>query len=537
MCDADEVAVNFAWFVSLLFFLCAGGAMDIVVIVKLILALRSRRKQQAAKKYIKEENASQALSPKSKSMQSKTRTSTDDGEASEANTNIALKRLLFQKMNRGYVDDDDGYVEEGNSVRRSTVAPGREPWEIDVKKIKFDKRIGAGNFGEVWVGTWMHSKVAIKTVIRGMSKRQEFVDKFVEEIKLMSELQHPNVVMFLGASIQPPHICLVLEYCVHGNLVEFLQSAREKDIAITMHLILKIALDIARGIKYLHDKMQIIQRDIKGRNVLIDENLNGKISDFGLSRIKKDTDAGLTACGTPAWTAPEVVRMEEYTEKVDVYSFAVVLWELITQSEPYDGEGGIQIAYAAAEQGLRPPIPEFTPERYSKLMVQCWADSPDDRPPFSEILERLFQMMKDESDPCKAAEFYFGTKRQNYDIVDIERLLDDNELYKGMFQEDYTAIVQERKELLKKELLRSQSHDSRRATDDCNGFVSLQHHAPNNKATIMQTLLPLRLRQTMADAEMEDLDKGESFKTRRESVAVVQPPPSLEPGMSRRFSL
>ena len=92
-----------------------------------------------------------------------------------------------------------------------------------------------------------------------------------------------------------------------------------------------------------------------------------QVGDFGLSRIKKDTDAGLTACGTPAWTAPEVVRMEEYTEKVDVYSFAVVLWELITQSEPYDGEGGIQIAYAAAEQGLRPPIPEFTPERYSKL--------------------------------------------------------------------------------------------------------------------------------------------------------------------------
>ena len=148
---------------------------------------------------------------------------------------------------------------------------------------------------------------------------------------------------------------------------------------------------------------------MKSRNILVDENLNGKVADFGLSRLK-DEDAGMTACGTPAWTAPEVVRMEDYSEKVDVYSFAIVLWELIMRDEPYSGEGGIQIAYAAAEQGLRPDVPDHIPSKYAELMKECWADSPHDRPGFGQILTRLFQMMKDESNPDTAPKFYFGNK-------------------------------------------------------------------------------------------------------------------------------
>lgn len=361
-------------------------------------------------------------------------------------TSMAIKRLLFQKMNRGMVDEEGGYVEEGTLKKKS--GGSRNSWETEYRKIKFKKKIGAGNFGEVWAGTWMQSTVAIKTVLKSMADNQEFVDSFINEIKLMSELNHPNIVMFLGAVVnQPRSLCLILEYCVHGNLIEFLQNGKEQEVNISMHLILKMALDIARGIKYLHEKVNIIQRDIKGRNVLVDENFNAKLSDFGLSRLRKEEDdAGLTACGTPAWTAPEVVRMEEYTEKVDVYSFGVVLWELVMRQEPYQGEGGIQIAYAAAEQGLRPPVPQFAPERYCLLMQECWADSPDDRPHFSAILERLFQMMKDESNPFKAAEFYFGTRKHDYD-PDLDVLLDDNELDNQLFGEDFASILQERKEV------------------------------------------------------------------------------------------
>lgn len=105
-------------------------------------------------------------------------------------------------------------------------------------------------------------------------------------------------------------------------------------------------------------------------------------------------DAKLTACGTPAWTAPEIVKMERYTEKVDVYSMGIVLWELITRQEPYGGQKGVQIAYAAAEQGLRPKIPNYCPPDYAQLMQECWAANPEERPAFEEILKRLFQLKK-----------------------------------------------------------------------------------------------------------------------------------------------
>ena len=121
-----------------------------------------------------------------------------------------------------------------------------------------------------------------------------------------------------------------------------------------------------------------------------------RVADFGLSRLKED-DSGMTACGTPAWTAPEIVKMENYDEKVDVYSFGIVMWELIMREEPYDGQGGVQIAYAAAEQGLRPAVPMFCPENYAELMQRCWAENPEDRPDFGEILETLFQFMKEEN--------------------------------------------------------------------------------------------------------------------------------------------
>jgi len=162
-----------------------------------------------------------------------------------------------------------------------------------------------------------------------------------------------------------------------------------------MSHVLRFALDIARGVYYLHRKQSIVQRDLKARNILVDESLNAKVADFGLSRVIDEEEANkLTACGTPAWTAPEVVRMERYTEKVDVYSFGIIMWELITRQEPYGGRKGVQIAYAAAEQGLRPDIPSYCPDDYAELMQECWQDQPDDRPTFSNILKRLFQLKK-----------------------------------------------------------------------------------------------------------------------------------------------
>jgi serine/threonine protein kinase len=163
-----------------------------------------------------------------------------------------------------------------------------------------------------------------------------------------------------------------------------------------MSLVYRFAVDIARAVKYLHNKQHIVQRDLKARNVLVDSSLNAKVADFGLSREIQASgpEAHLTACGTPAWTAPEVVRGERYTDKVDVYSFGIIMWELISRKEPYGGKKGISVAYAAAQQGTRPEIPAFSPAPYTELMKHCWADQPQDRPTFNSILSRLFAMKK-----------------------------------------------------------------------------------------------------------------------------------------------
>jgi len=271
---------------------------------------------------------------------------------------------------------------------------GKEAWEIDPREIKFKKKVAKGNFGEVWLGQWLGSPVAVKKVLKSMAKDKEFIHRFFLEIKLMSSLHHPNVVMFLGACITPVRkMCLVLEFCVHGSLHDFLARSRKHPPALTLHRIIRFAIDIARGVHFIHQKFSIIQRDLKARNVLVDTHLNAKVADFGLSRLK-DEDAGMTACGTPAWTAPEIVKLEQYDEKVDVYSFGIVLWELIAREEPYDGQGGVQVAYLAVEEGLRPEIPKHCPDLYRKLIEECWEENPDNRPQFGEILERLFAMCK-----------------------------------------------------------------------------------------------------------------------------------------------
>lgn len=174
----------------------------------------------------------------------------------------------------------------------------------------------------------------------------------------------------MGGCTRPPRVFLVMEYCSKGNLYNFL---RDDNSGLNMTMIYKFAIDTARGMKYLHRRAGIINRDLKSRNLLIDSVFNVKVCDFGLSRyIRKSDKNTLTAVGTPYWTAPEVIRQEPYDTKADVYSFGIVLWELITRDEPYAGMPGLEAAFAAADRGLRPKIPAFCPDDYRDLMTQCW---------------------------------------------------------------------------------------------------------------------------------------------------------------------
>ncbi|CAM9499846.1 unnamed protein product [Chrysoparadoxa australica] len=263
-------------------------------------------------------------------------------------------------------------------------------WEVPYQEIRFTEKVGEGSYGSVYHGYWLGTGVAIKVLHDQLS--QSRTEKFVEEIAIMTQLHHPNVVLFLGACIELRHFLIVMEY-LPIDLFSLLRS----DVHMELIICHRLSADIARGMKYLHRRVNLIQRDLKSKNIMVDDNFNGKICDFGLSRHYQENPANsklMTFCGTPYWTAPEIIRQESYTEKADVYSFAIVMWEVFSGKEPYGGVNGMEVAYAAAEDGLRPIIPDTVPEGYADLMRKCWADDQHARPGFTQVLDELYMLKK-----------------------------------------------------------------------------------------------------------------------------------------------
>ena len=132
-------------------------------------------------------------------------------------------------------------------------------------------------------------------------------------------------------------------------------------------------------------------RDLKSQNLLVDNDFKVKVCDFGLAKLLLDTQAAstMTACGTPSYTAPEVLRNQQYSEKCDVFSFAILMWELLTREEPYAGMPPFQIVFAVASEGRRPTIPDNCPVEYAELTRECWNEYAEDRPTFSEVIGKL----------------------------------------------------------------------------------------------------------------------------------------------------
>jgi len=262
----------------------------------------------------------------------------------------------------------------------------REGFSIAYQEIKFEKKIGAGAFGEVWKGEWAGTDVAIKKILKADIKESD-LGEFAAEILLMSKMRHPNIVQFLGACMDP-EFCLVTEFMHKGSLFDVLG---DESIEISWERKLDIAMDVAKGMVYLHTRNPpIIHRDIKSLNVLVTKDWKSTIADFGLTKIK-DKAMLSTRCGSPAWSAPEVLRGEPYDEKADVFSFGIVLWEIISRQRPYPNEHPMQLIGQVAFQkpSKRPPIPECHNTDMIDLMIRCWHDVPGVRPTFEQALGQL----------------------------------------------------------------------------------------------------------------------------------------------------
>lgn len=258
-----------------------------------------------------------------------------------------------------------------------------EEWCIEFSEITVGIRVGIGFFGEVFRGLWNGTDVAIKVFLEQDLTTENMKD-FCNEISILSRLRHPNVILFLGACMKPPHLSLVTEYMELGSLYSLIHSKTQKT-KLHWKRRLKMLRDICRGLMCMH-RLKIVHRDLKSANCLVNKYWTVKICDFGLSRVMSDSAKNdNSSAGTPEWMAPELIRNEPFTEKCDIFSFGVIMWELCTLSRPWEGIPPVQIVYSVANDGARLEIPDGP---LGSLIADCWAD-PERRPSCQEILTRL----------------------------------------------------------------------------------------------------------------------------------------------------
>ncbi|KAI3876434.1 hypothetical protein MKW92_038161 [Papaver armeniacum] len=234
--------------------------------------------------------------------------------------------------------------------------------------------------------------VAVK-IFSEFEYSQDLLRTFRQEVLLMKRLRHPNVLLFMGAVTSRQHLCIVTEFLPRGSLYQLL---RRNLPALDWKRRVLMALDIARGMNYLHCyNPPIVHRDLKSSNLLVDNNWNLKVGDFGLARLKHATFLTTkNGQGTPQWMAPEVIRNEPADEKSDVYSFGVILWELATRKIPWDGLIPMQVIAAVGFMDQQIEIPEDTDPQWASLIMTCLHSDPKCRPTFGELLERLNVMRR-----------------------------------------------------------------------------------------------------------------------------------------------
>ncbi|XP_022725223.1 serine/threonine-protein kinase STY8-like [Durio zibethinus] len=273
--------------------------------------------------------------------------------------------------------------------------PNKCDWEIDPSELDFSSSniIGKGSFGEILKVSWRGTPVAVKRILPSLSDDRLVIQDFRHEVNLLVKLRHPNIVQFLGAVTEKKPLMLITEYLRGGDLHQYL---KEKS-ALHPSTAINFALDIARGMAYLHNEPNvIIHRDLKPRNVLLVNSSADylKVGDFGLSKLIKvqnshDVYKMTGETGSYRYMAPEVFKHRKYDKKVDVFSFAMILYEMLEGEPPFSNYEPYEAAKYVSE-GHRPIFhsKSYLPE-LRDLTEKCWAPDMNQRPSFLDILKRL----------------------------------------------------------------------------------------------------------------------------------------------------
>ncbi|NWS06776.1 TIE1 kinase, partial [Motacilla alba] len=279
---------------------------------------------------------------------------------------------------------------------------------LEWEDIKFEDMIGEGNFGQVIRAMIKKDGLKMNAAIKMLKEFASENDHrdFAGELEVLCKLgHHPNIINLLGACENKGYLYIAIEYAPYGNLLDFLRKSRvlETDPAfakehgtastLTSQQLLQFASDVAKGMQYLSEK-QFIHRDLAARNILVGENLASKIADFGLSR-GEEVYVKKTMGRLPVrWMAIESLNYSVYTTKSDVWSFGVLLWEIVSLGgTPYCGMTCAEL-YEKLPQGYRMEKPRNCDDEVYELMRQCWRDRPYERPPFAQISMQLIRMLE-----------------------------------------------------------------------------------------------------------------------------------------------
>ncbi|KAF7209383.1 tyrosine-protein kinase Srms [Nothobranchius furzeri] len=272
-----------------------------------------------------------------------------------------------------------------------------ESWERPREEFKLHKKLGEGHFGEVWEAIWTkeNRKVAIKTLKQEDTKQ----DEFVKEVQALKSLHHPKLIQLLAMCSRGEPVYIVTELMTKGSLKSYLSSP-EGMVLTSAHLIY-MGSQIADGMGYLEDR-NIVHRDLAARNILVGDHLVCKVADFGLARIIKDHvyTASRNTKIPIRWTAPEAALHQRFSVKSDVWSFGVLIYEMMSRGKmPYEGKSNKEVLDILTS-GFRLPCPTRCPQNIYRIMLDCWAPEPSKRPSFHALQHQLDVIY---------AKFYFKT--------------------------------------------------------------------------------------------------------------------------------
>lgn len=262
------------------------------------------------------------------------------------------------------------------------------PWS----SLEPGEQIGSGGFGDVYRGTWHGTPVAIKQLhLKVLSNN--LIEDFQAEAQIMSRCRFPQILQLFGICLDSGHYSLVMEFMANGSLYTFLHDKKQNpDLPWSQRVL--ISTDICKGVSYLHSQ-NILHRDLKSHNVLLDQHLNAKICDFGLSKIKlestssKTNAAASSAVGSTRWLPPEAFKRGfKHSTTSDIYSFGMIMWEIASREIPFLDAATDFVVMGFLKDGEQEIIPDDCLPEFGEIIKKCW-ESTDKRPAATEIIGLL----------------------------------------------------------------------------------------------------------------------------------------------------